>query len=98
MAELNKYSLYGLNYNNAKKMDELDEFVNNIVQIKEFNQVKDFLDNKWHGIKGNTRISYDELSKKVLVSIQDDRIEVRVFKDSKQTFGQYWQLISENEE
>ena len=98
MTELNKYSFYGLNYMNAKKMDELDSFVNNIVHIKEYAQVKDFLENKWHGIEGKKRIKYPVLDKTVYVNIADDRIEVRIFKNDKQDFGQYWQLVSSNEE
>ena len=98
MAELNKYSLYGLNYTNVRTLDELDEFVNNVVHIKEYDQVKDLLEHKWQDIGEYKKIDYPDLKKNVTLKIQDDRIEVRVFKNDKQTFGQYWQIVSNNEE
>ena len=98
MTELNKYSIYGLNFTNAKKVDELDEFVNNIVQIKDYGQVKELLENKWHLANDIEVIDYPKLNKQVILNITEERIEVRVYKDTNQEFGQYWQIISNAKE
>lgn len=98
MTELNKYSFYGLNFTNAKQVDELDEFVNNIVQIKDYEQVKELLENKWHLANDIEVIDYPKLNKQVILNITEERIEVRVYKDTNQEFGQYWQIISSTKE
>lgn len=98
MTELNKYSIYGLNFTNAKQVDELDEFVNNIVQIKDYEQVKELLENKWHLANDIEVIDYPKLNKQVILNITEERIEVRVYKDTNQEFGQYWQIISSAKE
>lgn len=98
MVELNKYSFYGLNYSNAKKIDELDEFANTIGCLKEYNDVKDFLERKWQKTEGKRAIPFKELKKTVFLNVTDDRIEVYVIKDKKTLFGQYWQIVSETDE
>ena len=98
MAELNKYSFYTLNSTNAQVMDELNDFVNEITKLESYNDVKEYLENKWKNIDKNNVIKFPELNKEVSLNITDDRIEVRVFKNNKQCYGEYWQLVSQNDE
>ena len=97
MAELNKYGLYSLNFSNAAVLDELSDFVNEITKINDYNDVKEYLSNKWNDVENRHFIDYPELNKKVSLKITDERIEVRVFKNDKQCYGEYWQVVSSND-
>ena len=97
MAELNKYGLYSLNFSNAAVLDELSDFVNEITKINDYNDVKEYLSNKWNDVENRHLIDYPELNKKVSLKITDERIEVRVFKNDKQCYGEYWQVVSKND-
>lgn len=96
MNELNKYEFYSLNYSNAEILDEVSDFVNDITKINDYNDVKEYLSNKWDNIENISVIDYPELNKKVSLKITDERIEVRVFKNNKQCYGEYWQIVPNN--
>lgn len=98
MAELNKYSFYALNYANVEVIDELNDFVNEITKLNSYYDVKEYLANKWENVENRRVINYPKLNKEVCLKITDDRIEVRVFKNKKQCYGEYWQLVSKKEE
>ena len=101
MAEVSKYSYYSYmgNNSNNRVLDEIDDFVSSVEFQKEYDSVRDIITKKWNNVSdGVYNFPYPNLNKSVQLNMTQDRIEIRVFKDSKMDFGMYWQLKYPDEE
>ena len=93
MVEISKYSYYSLNSNSVNYLDCVDEFVNSVKQMKEFNQVKEFIKYNFGEFGEKAKFYSTELNKEIYIKITDTRIEILIFKDKKLSYSQYWQLV-----
>lgn len=97
MAELSKYSNYAVNAG-INKIDDVDLCIREMHCMKDYDKVKEYIDYKWGAFEGSKEFQYPELSKSINLNISENRIEFRVYKDSNQYHGEYWQLVSVSKE
>ena len=98
MTEISKYNYYSLNSCSISPFDFLDEFSKTLMQMKEYDQVKEFLFYNFGKFEEKAKFSFPKLNKEVYLKITDKRIEVVILKDKKISYTQYWQLVQHIEE
>ena len=95
MAELNKFSLYNFGIQGAtmSTKDKVDRWVEDMIDLHDYNEVKDFVQRNFGNVDGIQWFDYPELSKKVYVLNEPEKIEICTLKNDKQYYGKGWKYI-----
>jgi hypothetical protein len=92
MATLNSYSLYQLNGTNqlSSKKDQVDTIVDEILNINELNEIKDYVSKHFGEIEGSKWFEYPALNKMIYVLNDENRVEICMLRDERQYYGKGW--------
>lgn len=93
--QFNTFNLYSMNsgMNNIRSKDEIDTCIDSLVKMNEYNEVKEFLSEKFGNIENEKWFEYSDLKKAVYIKNDDNVIEFCALKNEKQYFGKGWKLI-----
>lgn len=96
MQEFNQFQLYSLNCGvEYKKNDVVDDYIDEVRGLYEYDDVKKFVEENFGDISGVKLIDYPDLSKKISIVKDEEKIEICAVKNGRQYFGQGWKLISQ---
>jgi hypothetical protein len=96
MAILNQYSLYAMAGNQgASLIDEVDQLLDGIKTLQHYEEVVNYLDEKFGKTEGWKLFNYPNLNKKIAITREDKKVSFCVAKNGKQYYGKYWQLQDE---
>ena len=92
--EFNQYNMYAYaaEQSRSSALDEVDEFRQNLLRMTEYDDVRNFITNKYGEFEGKKWIKYPKLHKKVYLYLDDEKIEFCALKDKKQYWGRRWRL------
>ena len=92
MAEFNKFNMYSLGAQGATQLtkDKVDQWVDKIIDMDMYKEVKDFIHDNFGDIDGIQWFEYPELKKKVFVRNEPNKVEICMLKNDKQYYGKGW--------
>ena len=100
LMELNnlQFRLYSMNAGMAVRplQDIVDGYMQELIDIDEFDSVKDFVSDKFGDINGEKWLDYPDLHKEVYLLVEDCKIEFCALKNEKQYFGKGWKIVNQN--
>ena len=93
--EFNKFNIYTYNANvgQSKILDEVDIYKQDLMRMTEYEDVKNFLLNKFGDFEGKKLINYPELNKHIYLYLDDTKVEFCALQNKKQYFGRGWMLV-----
>ena len=93
--EFNQYNQYSKNAG-ISSYDEVDSYVRDINQLKGYNDVMNYIKEKFGDIEGGRKlIEYNDINKQVEIVIKEDAVEFFTAKNWCQTFGKGWRKPKE---
>lgn len=93
--QFNQYNLYSMNagYSGTIKSDEVDNYIQDIRHIDEYNEIRDYLSEHFGDIDGAKWLEYPDIKKQMYILVENEKIEVCVLKNEKQYFGLGWKKV-----
>ena len=92
MASINQFSLYSMNgnLNTEQKEDQVDVYIRELTQINDYNEVMNYVQEKFGDISGNKMFEYPEIKKQINVFTEKNRVEICAAKEYQQYWGKGW--------
>lgn len=94
MTELNQFMLYSRNTGVSHEDDEIDNYVNDLRKIDEYDEVLKFIQEHFGEVESGKIYDYPELNKQICINLKEDAIEFCAAKNRKQFFGKGWKIIN----
>ena len=92
--QFNQYNMYSYNANiqQSKVLDEVDIIKQDLLRMTEYEDVKNFIINKYGEFEGDKWVKFPELNKMVYLYLDSEKVEFCALKDKKQYWGRGWKL------
>ena len=92
MAIINQFSLYsmGSDFNNIPKDDKVDGLIKELINIDEYEDVCNFVKERFGDIQGNKMFEYPDVKKQINVFVERNRVEICAAKEYKQFWSKGW--------
>jgi len=90
MKEINKYEMYKMQFGICDLIDEVDKLVNELKKIDNYDDVEDFVKEKFDFSGERKIINYSQLKKMICVQPKENAIEFFAIKDNKAYFSKGW--------
>lgn len=96
MSTIDQFSLYSKANEiiTSPQEDEVDKHINTIKNLKEYEDVVNYVKENFGEISEDTVFNYEELNKQISIVTREDCIEICARKDENQYFGQGWKLVT----
>ena len=86
---LNQYNLYSMNVG-VTSVDEVDDCVQTLQRMTNYNDVVQYLNNKFGDIGESKLLEYKDLDKQIEIKFKPDAVEFFAAKKWTQYYGKGW--------
>ena len=93
--QFNQFNLYSMNAGgfNTAQTDFVDSCMQELRTMNEYDEVKNYLTDKFGELDGEKWLEYPELKKSVYIVVDNEKVEFCALKNERQYFGKGWKLI-----
>ena len=90
--QLSQFNLYAMQVGQVQVIDEVDQLIRNVDTIIEYDDVRNFIENRFGEIDGWKQFDYPKENKQIAITVNDEEITFCAAKDYQQYYGTSWKL------
>ena len=92
--QFNNYALYSMN-SGVSIVDKVDGFIHDLQLLNQYEDVVNYLNDKFGDIDNEKVIDYPDLKKQIEIVFKENAVEFFAAKDWKQYFGKGWRTAEQ---